>query len=94
MNINEWMLENKLAFTVWQAGHINEGLQLWKCKTFDEQKERVMLYRKWRPLTETKKSKLIPTKQAYDLVIAGIDPADVQERQIELPQDFIETRMK
>jgi hypothetical protein len=30
---------------------------------------------------------MLPTYQAYALAIAGIDPADVQERQIEMEID-------
>lgn len=48
MNIHEWMLKNKYAMTGFQASHIYEGLLLWKCGSFDEQVERVKLYRSWR----------------------------------------------
>lgn len=77
-----WMVDEKLAENNFAASHIATGLRLWELPTEDAQKARVLLYRKWRPKTD--KKNMLPTAQAYDLAIAGIDPADVQERQIEM----------
>lgn len=86
-SIHEWMLserydgKNAYAENGFSAGHIYEGLKLSKCKSFEEQVERVKLYRKWRPKTD--KKNMLPTNQAYDLSIYGLSPEDVVERQIE-----------
>jgi hypothetical protein len=80
--ITQWMLSEKIALSDFQAGHIYEGLKLFKCATLDAQKRRVSLYRKWRPKTDKKNQ--VPTWQAFELAIAGIDPDDVQPRQIEM----------
>ena len=79
-----WMVDEKLAENNFAASNIATGLRLWELPTEDAQKTRVRLYRKWRPKTETDKKNMLPTAQAYDLAISGIDPADVQERQIEM----------
>lgn len=77
-----WMIENKLAENNFSASHLATGLKLWELPTEDAMKARVKLYRRWRPKTD--KKNMLPTYQAFDLAIAGIDPADVVERQIEM----------
>lgn len=77
-----WMIDEKLAENNFAAAHIATGLRLWELPDEDAQKARVLLYRKWRPRTD--KKNMLPAAQAYDLAIAGIDPADVMERQIEM----------
>lgn len=81
MNSIEWMLENKIAANTIQARNIFIGLKL-SILPEDEQQARILLYRKWRPKTNPKNQ--LPTWQAFELAIAGIDPADVVERQIEM----------
>lgn len=83
MTVTELLIKEGIATNQFQAKHIAEGLKFWECETDEAKLERARLYRKWRPSTETKKSKLIPTYQAYDLAINGIDPSDVEPRQIE-----------
>lgn len=83
MTITDLLKANGIASNDFQAQHIANGLKLWECATDEEKLERAKLYRKWRPSTETKKSKLIPTYQAYELAINGIDPDDVEPRQID-----------
>ena len=85
MNIIEWMIENKIASHWKQAQNIIVGLklgELYNEKNYDEIKHRCELYRRWRPKTDKKNQ--VPTWQAYELAIAGIDPADVEPRQIEM----------
>lgn len=77
-----WMVSEKLAQNEFAASKIATGLKLWELPDEDAMKARVILYRKWRPKTD--KKNMLPTYQAFDLAIAGIDPADVVERQIEL----------
>lgn len=84
MTDTELLITNGIADNQYSAGHIATGLKLWELKTDDEKLERARIYRLWRPATEKKKSKLIPTYQAYQLAIASIDPADVEPRQIEM----------
>lgn len=79
--ITEWIVEQKHAANGIAAGHIYQGLKLYGLPE-DEAKARVILYRKWRPKTD--KKNMLPTWQAFELAIAGIDPDDVPERQIEL----------
>ena len=81
-NIIEWMIENKIANNQIQANNIFVGLQLDKLQDFEERKARVICYRKWRPKTDKKNQ--LPTKQAFDLAIAGIERDDVIDRQIEM----------
>lgn len=81
MNTIEWMLTNKIAANTIQAANIANGLKLAGLPE-DEQQARILLYRKWRPKTDKKNQ--LPTWQAFELAIAGIDPADVVERQIEM----------
>lgn len=80
--ITEAIKQAGYATNDFQAAHIANGLRLYELETEAEQLERVALYRKWRPKSD--KKNMLPTKQAYDLSIAGIEPADVQERQIEM----------
>lgn len=77
-----WMVSEKLAQNEFAASKIATGLKLWELPDEDAMKARVLLYRKWRPKTD--KKNMLPTYQAFDLAIAGIDPADVVERQIEM----------
>ena len=81
MTVIEWMLENKIAANAIQAANIANGLKLAGLPE-DEQQARILLYRRWRPKTDRKNQ--LPTYQAFELAIAGIDPADVVERQIEM----------
>lgn len=80
--IMNWMVSEKLATNEFAASQIVNGLRAWELDNEDAIKERVKLYRKWRPKTD--KKNMLPTYQAFDLAIAGIDPADVVERQIEM----------
>jgi len=79
--ITEWMVTAGIAQNGFAAGHIYAGLKL-QGLTEAEQKARCELYRKWRPKTD--KKDMLPTWQAYELVIAGIDPDNVAERQIDM----------
>lgn len=82
--IMDWMIAEGIAKNDFQASAIVNGLKLWELPSNPERRARVVLYRKWRPLTETKKSKRaeLPAWQAFELAIAGIDPDHVTERQI------------
>ena len=82
MNIIQWMIENRIAQNPIQAANIANGLKLIDLPDDTARIERVKLYRKWRPKTDRKNQ--LPTWQAFELAIAGIDPADVVERQIEM----------
>lgn len=86
MDITQFLIENGIADNVFRALNIATGLRLWELKTDAEKLERTKLYRKWRPITETKQNKRdeLPARQAYDLSIAGIDPDNVEPRQMEL----------
>lgn len=84
MNIIEWMVSDRIADNTFAASHIYNGLKLAKIKSVEKQMELCRLYRKWRPKTETKEAKRLPAWQAYDLVLNGIDPDDVEPRQIEM----------
>lgn len=79
--ITEWMVEQGIAVNGWQAGHIKDGLKLWQFER-PQQEAMCKLYRKWRPKTD-KKNELLP-REVYDLVLAGVDPADIEPRQIEM----------
>jgi len=81
-NIMNWMITEKIATNDIQASNIVVGLKLYELATDEERKARVICYRKWRPKTDKKNQ--LPTKQAFDLAIAGIDRDDVIDRQIEL----------
>lgn len=80
-NIISWMIKEGFAKNNFNASSIINGLRLWELKDESEQKARVKRYRLWRG---TDKKNMLPTYQAFELAIAGIDPADVVERQIEL----------
>lgn len=80
-----WMVSTKLAQNEFAASKIATGLKLWELPDEESQKARVTLYRKWRPKTD--KKNMLPTYQAFDLAIAGIDPENVVERQIEMVTD-------
>lgn len=82
MNIINWMLERKFAQNSIQAANIANGLKLAELNTDEERCARILLYRKWRPKTDKKNQ--LPTYQAFDLAIAGIDRDHVIDRQIEL----------
>jgi len=81
-NIMDWMIAEKIATNDIQVSNIVVGLKLYELATDEERKARVICYRKWRPKTDKKNQ--LPTKQAFDLAIAGIDRDDVIDRQIEL----------
>jgi hypothetical protein len=78
--LTEWMVEAGIAENGFSAGYIKVGLKLDGIDRA-EQEARCRLYRAWRPKTDQKD--MIPTYQAYDLAIAGIDPADVEVRQMD-----------
>lgn len=80
-NLFEWMISEKIATNGFSASAILNGLKCWTLETDAEKKERVLLYRKWRPKTDKKNE--LPSWQAFELAIAGIDPNDVEPRQIE-----------
>jgi hypothetical protein len=91
MNIVEWLLSQGIATHWKQAENIIVGLQLGRLHNagkYQEIKERAMLYRKWRARTDKKND--IPSWQAYELAIAGIDPDYVKPRQIELFSEVTE----
>lgn len=52
----EMMIREKIAVNQWQASHIAEGLELWKCETREEQVKRCRLYRDWRNAGEDSKT--------------------------------------
>jgi hypothetical protein len=80
--LTEWLVDEKIADNGFAAGHIAEGLKLAGLPR-EEQEARCRLYRVWRNDKEAKKS--VSSKQAYDLSIAGIDPKDVEPRQMIFP---------
>jgi hypothetical protein len=82
MNVIELLKEHQIAANDFQAAAIANGLKLYHLDTADAMIERAKLYRKWR--SKTDKKDMIPTYQAYDLAIAGIDPADVEVRQVDM----------
>ena len=84
--VRDWMIAAKLAKNDFNAAAIVNGLRLHELPDDDARKARVMLYRKWKPKTDPKNE--LPTQQAFELAIAGIDPADVEPRQIELPEVY------
>lgn len=83
MSIIEWMIAEKIAENGFAAAHISEGLNLPKHPR-DEQERLCKLYRKWRPKTDKKHKDDLLSWQAYQLTLAGIDPDNVQVRQIEM----------
>ena len=80
MNIIQWMIENRIAQNPIQAANIANGLKLIDLPDDTARIERVTLYRRWRPKTDRKNQ--LPTWQAFELAIAGIDPAGVVDRQM------------
>lgn len=78
-NVIELLKSAKIATNDFQAAAIANGLKLSDLKTDEAMIERARLYRKWR--SKSDKKDMLPTHQAYDLAIAGIDPADVEVRQ-------------
>ena len=78
--ITEWMVAKGIAQHGIAAGHIYQGLKLHNLPQA-EQEARCVLYRKWRP-----KKNQLPTWQAFELAIAGIDPDDVEPRQISMDE--------
>lgn len=81
-NVIELLKAAKIADNDFQASHIANGLKLAELHTDEAMIERATLYRKWRPRTDKKND--LPTWQAYQLAIAGIDPADVEPRQVDM----------
>ena len=79
-DIMDWMVSEGIAKNDFQASAIVNGLKLYELKDDEARKARVLLYRKWRPKTDKKNQ--LPTNQAFDLAIAGIDRDDVIDRQI------------
>lgn len=79
--ITEWMVEQGIAENGFAAGHIATGLKLYTHPRA-EQEAMCLLYRKWRKKTDKKND--IPSWQAYELTLAGIDPDNVPARQIDL----------
>lgn len=81
-NLFEWMIQEKIATNAFNASAILNGVKAFQVESTEEKKSRVLLYRKWR--TKTDKKNQLPTWQAFELAIAGIDPDDVEPRQIEM----------
>ncbi len=81
-NLFEWMIQEKIATNAFNASAILNGVKAFQVESTEEKKARVLLYRKWR--TKTDRKNLLPTNQAFDLAIAGIDPDNVEPRQIEM----------
>ena len=81
-NIFQWLIENKIAQNDFSAAAICNGLKVSELRSEEAIKSRAMLYRKWRPKTDKKNE--IPSWQAFQLAIAGIDPENVEPRQIDM----------
>ena len=81
-DILKWIIDEGFAKNDFQAAAIMNGLKLYTVADEDEAKGRVRLYRKWR--SKSDKKDMLPTYQAFQLAIAGIEPADVQVRQMEM----------
>ena len=83
MNVFKWLIENKIAQNDFSAAAICNGLKVSDLHNDEKAiKSRAMLYRKWRPKTDKKNE--IPSWQAFQLAIAGIDPDDIEPRQIDM----------
>jgi hypothetical protein len=82
MDIFKWLIENKIAQNDYSAAAICNGLKVSDLRNDEAIKSRAMLYRKWRPKTDKKNE--IPSWQAFQLAIAGIDPDDIEPRQIDM----------
>ena len=81
-NVFQWLIDNKIAQNDFSAAAICNGLKVSDLRNDEAIKSRAMLYRKWRPKTDKKNE--IPSWQAFQLAIAGIDPDDVEPRQIDM----------
>ena len=69
MNIIDWIVSKKLAVNPFAAAHLANGLKLYEVQDDeDEQKRRVMEYRKWRRATKDS-----PVK-CYQYVLEGKEP--------------------
>lgn len=86
--ITEWLVEQGIAENGFAAGHIAKGLKLYEVDpdtkqplSREEQEARCRRYRMWRPIG----SKELKPKHAYDLAIYGLEPNDIEPRQIEMP---------
>lgn len=77
----DWMIAAKIAKNDFNAAAIVNGLKLHELPDDEARKARVVLYRRWKPKTDKKNE--LPTYQAFELTIAGIDPDNVPARQIE-----------
>ena len=82
MDVFKWLIENKIAQNDFSAAAICNGLKVSDLHNDEAIKSRAMLYRKWRPKTDKKNE--IPSWQAFQLAIAGIDPENVEPRQIDM----------
>ena len=82
MDVFKWLIENKIAQNDFSAAAICNGLKVSDLRNDEAIKSRAMLYRKWRPKTDKKNE--IPSWQAFQLAIAGIDPDDIEPRQIDM----------
>ena len=82
MDVFKWLIENKIAQNDFSAAAICNGLKVSDLRNDEAIKSRAMLYRKWRPKTDKKND--IPSWQAFQLAIAGIDPDDIEPRQIDM----------
>ena len=82
VNIIERLISEKIAENGFSAAHISNGLKFGDMADDEERMTRARLYRKWRPKTDKKND--LPSWQAYQLAVAGIDPDDVEVRQIEM----------
>lgn len=85
MNITsliDWMVRSKLADNRISAEHIANGLHLYE-EGNAEQMLAVLAYRKWRPVkTQRHGMKCLQPYQVYDMVLAGLTPDDVVEREL------------
>jgi hypothetical protein len=78
----EMMIREKIAKNQWQASHIAEGLELWKCGTREEQTVRCKLYRDWRnagedPATAYRRAKngdAVPVPMFDDVLHSDTQP--------------------
>jgi hypothetical protein len=67
MNINEWMVEHKLAKNSFAAHYMFSGLELSKLPRFWARVHRVLLYRDWRSSQVFGKA----TAPCYEKAISG-----------------------
>jgi hypothetical protein len=85
----QWTIDNKVSDNIFSSANTLTGLRnsanemsYQFPETEDGLKSLVLLYRKWRPKTD--KKNILLSWQAYQLAVAGIEPDDIQPRQIEL----------